>query len=553
MHLLRITDSKGQEKHYSLTQKSVSIGRDKGNDLVLPDQGVSRYHAKLSKQKKGYSLVDLDSINGTFVNDETVKSRDLKNLDRIKIGANTLIFVEQPDTKTSLGKKPPTAKEKEMDWADRTISIAACDTSQLHLQTLSIAGHKTVEKKRPTQAEKPEKETTTESVSLERANKTLYVLYEVSRKLNSMGSFEEILTEMMDLIFQVIDADYGFLILTNQDNEDFNPLIVKHREKSKKGKKEIKASRTIIDRVVKDKVALLTTNAIEDSRLGATDSLILQNIRSAMCVPLWKRDEIIGVIQLNSVRLENRFGEDDLELLKTIGCQMAMLLEQASLNEKLRQEESMRGKLERFHSPQVIELILNSDQETQENIMEARELTATVLFSDIVDFTALSEKMEPQEINIFLNRYFSKMTDIVFENDGTLDKYIGDGLLAVFGAPFEKEDDAARAVRTALKMREEVSKMNSSPDKTFEINIRIGINTGQVTAGNIGSEKRMEYTVLGDTVNVASRLEAAAKLNQILIGQETFRIVKDLFKIKDVGLRKLKGKSQDLKVYEVLG
>jgi adenylate cyclase len=553
MPLLRIIDSQGQEKHYSLTQKTVSIGRDKENDLVLPDKGVSRYHAKLTKHKKGYSLIDLDSINGTFVNDESVKSRDLKNSDRIKIGANTLIFVEEKDTETSLGKKPSPEKDGAKDWAERTISIAACDTSQLHLQTLSIAGHKIGEKKRPVQAERSRKETTTESSALERANKTLYVLYEVSRKLNSMGSFEDILTEMMDLIFHVIDADYGFLILTDLDNEDFNPLIVKYREKSKKGKKKIKASRTIIDRVVKDKVALLTIDALEDSRLGATESLILQNIRSAMCVPLWKRDEIIGVIQLNSIRLDNRFGEDDLELLKTIGCQMAMLLEQASLNEKLRQEESMRDKLERFHSPQVIELILNSDQVTQENIMEARELTATVLFSDIVDFTALSEKMKPQEINIFLNRYFSKMTDIVFENDGTLDKYIGDGLLAVFGAPFGKKDDAARAVRTALKMREEVSKMNSSPDKTFDINIRIGINTGQVTAGNIGSEKRMEYTVLGDTVNVASRLEEAAQLDQILIGPETYRQVKDLFKIKDAGLRKLKGKSHDLKVFEVLG
>jgi adenylate cyclase len=553
MPLLRITDSNGQEKHYSLTQKSVSIGRDKGNDLVLPDQGVSRYHAKLVKQKKGYSLFDLDSINGTFVNDEPVKSRDLKNLDRIKIGANTLIFVGQQDTETSLGKKPSRAIEGEIDWADQTISIAACDTSQLHLQTLSIAGRQSGEKRRPVHTERAEKEATTESASLERANKTLYVLYEVSRKLNSMGSFEEILAGMMDLIFQVIDADYGFLILTEKDNKDFKPLIVKHKNKTKKGNETIRASRTIIDRVVKDKVALLTTNAIEDSRLAATDSLILQNIRSAMCVPLWKRDDIIGVIQLNSVRIDNRFGEDELELLKTIGCQMAMLLEQASLNEKLRQEEIMRGKLERFHSPQVIELILNSDQETQENIMDARELTATVLFSDIVDFTALSEKMEPQEINIFLNRYFSKMTDIIFENDGTLDKYIGDGLLAVFGAPFEKEDDAARAVRTALKMREDVAEMNQSPDKRFEINIRIGINTGQVTAGNIGSEKRMEYTVLGDTVNVASRLEAEAQLNQILIGQETYRMVKDLFKVKEVGLKKLKGKSQDLKVYEVLG
>jgi adenylate cyclase len=213
----------------------------------------------------------------------------------------------------------------------------------------------------------------------------------------------------------------------------------------------------------------------------------------------------------------------------------------------------MRNKLERFHSPQVIEMILKSDPKAQEDIMEAKELDATVLFTEIVGFTPLSERMEPREVNALLNRHFSVMTDIIFEHDGTLDKYIGDGLMAVFGAPISRQDDAERAVSAALKMRAALDNAKKNNPREKDLNIRIGINTGKVMAGNIGSPKRMDYTVLGDAVNVASRLESIAESNQILIGQETCFRVKDKFKIQEVGLRKLKGKSQDLKIYEVLG
>jgi adenylate cyclase len=137
--------------------------------------------------------------------------------------------------------------------------------------------------------------------------------------------------------------------------------------------------------------------------------------------------------------------------------------------------------------------------------------------------------------------------------DGTLDKYIGDSLMAVFGAPFGQDNDAERAVTAALKMREALEAENKADSREKKLNIRIGINTGQITAGNIGSPKRMEYTVLGDAVNVASRLESIAEPNQILIGEETYNRIKDKIKTREIGLRKLKGKSRDLKVYEVLG
>jgi len=352
----------------------------------------------------------------------------------------------------------------------------------------------------------------------------------------------------------VISADYGFLVLTGDETEDqLIPMVVKYRDNREKDSGKLKASQTLIHKVIHDKVAILTSNAMTDSRFNGAKSLFIQKIKSAICVPLWRKDKIIGVIQLDSIRFDNQFTQDDLELLKAIGSQMAMIIEQANLNEQIRQEEIMRSRLERFHSPQVIEMILKGSQETKDNIMEPKDLTATILFTDIIAFTQLTEQSPPRETNIILNQYFSTMTDIIFSYDGTLDKYIGDGLMAVFGAPMEREDDAERAILAAKEMKRQLAVMMSKQEghrKKFDI--RIGINTGRVVAGNIGSPKRMDYTVIGDPVNIASRLESIAKPNQILIGEETYRAVKGKFKIKKIGPKKVKGKSAEIMVYEVM-
>ena len=154
-------------------------------------------------------------------------------------------------------------------------------------------------------------------------------------------------------------------------------------------------------------------------------------------------------------------------------------------------------------------------------------------------------------MNRVLNAFFSQMTDIIFKYDGTLDKFIGDALMAVFGAPLEKRDDPERAILAAQEMMKSLQAMMKQTDSSQRFSIRIGINTGRVVAGNIGSSKRMDYTVIGDAVNVASRLESIADPNQILIGEETYHHLKDRFPVRSVGLRKVKGRTAEIMVYEV--
>lgn len=548
MFYLEIKFENGRMEYLQLDKSEFIIGRAEENDIVLHDYRVSRKHAKIVKKNKVFFVHDLESSNGTQVNGKYVKRGKLKQEDIIQIGTTTLTFCA--------GEKPKESKTEAMEfdgavdyekWSQHTIDISPEESCNLNSQDLlSAMGRKL----------KPDTQLAgraDEISALERMNKVLFVLYEISRQLSTTSDMQEIMVKIMDLIFMVIDADYGFLVLTGEkEADDFIPFVVKAKEELAAKSEDLRASRTLINKVVKEKVALLTSNAMTDARFGAAESLISKQMRSAMCVPLWGKDKIIGAIQLDSIRVENIFTKDSLELLKTIGCQMAMVIEQARLNDLIREEERMRNRLERFHSPQIIEMILKEDQQTIENIMEPKDLTSTILFTDIVGFTGLSEKLSPREVNMLLNQHFSHLTDVLFKHDGTLDKFLGDGLMAIFGTPLEKKDDAVRAVKAALEIRQEFIKLKDTPDNDVKLRIRIGVNTGRVVAGNIGSPKRMDYTVLGDAVNIAKRLESIAVPNQILIGAETYKLVKGKFNLNKVGSKKLKGRTAEILAYEVL-
>jgi adenylate cyclase len=555
--LLHITDPDGKVHDHILTDEEVTIGRGDNNVLVFFDPKVSRNHAKIEKRGNTYVVTDLGSFNGTRVNQKFIKSMELKNGDEIRVGKACMVFRSRMDEPSSKDDTLTFSKEDEYkEWQHQTIAISNQDCTQIDSRTLLITPKTRPRPKDRSAAMFPRKDRQQaldqiELSRLERMNKVLFVLYEISRHINIIHDFKELLEKIMDLIFMVIDADYGFLILLDeQSEENFVPVVEKFKDDRKKG--TLRASRTLCKKVVSDRVALLTSNAMDDARFSPTESLVRHSIRSAMCVPLWQKEKIIGTIQLDSSRLGNLFTQDDLELLKAIGCQMSMVLEQANLNKKIREEEKMRSRLERYHSPQVIDMILKSAKGSMDDLLEAKDVSVTILFTDIVGFTKLSERLNPLDVNMLLNQYFSRMTDIIFEYEGTLDKYVGDRLMAVFGAPVEKDDDAERAIRAALRMRQGLAEMmqNESPDRKFDV--RLGINTGHVVAGNIGSPKRMDYTVIGDSVNVASRLESSAEPNQILIGEETYRNVKDKFKIQKVGSKTLRGKTESVMVYEVL-
>jgi len=552
---LHIICDDGAYYNYILAVSRISIGRGRGNDIVLSGANISRRHAEITSTTKGHKVRNLSRSNNIIVNGNIVSEAILFPEDIIEIGMSKIVYGST--TKHSMPGADP-VKKIDFEADGQKVIAASQHEDAVDSQTLLVSiGQRVNETPEPVSENQPLHDKLpgkpASFSSIERTNKVLFVLYEISRQLNIIYDFNALLQKMLDLVFLVIDADCGFIILTAPGEvNDLQPFVVKYKDEQTKLSRPINPSRTIIERAIRDKVALLTSNAMDDYRFDAAKSICMQQLRSAICVPLWKKDKIIGIVQLDSFRVDNLLTQDDLELLQAIGSQAAMVIEQASLNEQIREEERMRRQLERFHSPQVVEMILCSGRDGKDTIMEPKDISATILFSDITGFTGLSEKLPVRQVITLLNRYFSSMTDIIFKYEGTLDKYIGDGLMAVFGAPIEKKDDPFLAVSAALEMRSALAGLPDETGMDFPLQIRIGINTGRIVSGNIGSYKRMEYTVIGDAVNTASRLESIAQPGQILIGEETYQRVKGFFSINAIGFRSVKGKASEIMVYEVL-
>jgi adenylate cyclase len=513
-------------QNYTFSVGEVVIGRSPDCQVVLKDFGISRQHAKIVVDEDGARILDLKSKNGTTVNGVPVVEAPLKDGDRILLGKFQLTFSKSLEGKVVLDEAKPLSEEA------GTIIRSVGELSKLLSSTETSGGAVAVTDSRKA----------ADVQEIQKSNRILKVLTKVAETLIAVRPVEEVLHQVMDIVFDHIPADRGFLMLQEEMGAKLVPMVIKHRNASAASgdQAKISISKTIADRVVKDRVSILTSDALVDPRFGAGDSIRFHGIRSAMCAPLWNKDQVIGIIHVDSPMLTNCFTLNDLDLLTALANYAAVAVERARLNQKIIAEEKKRERLGRFLSPQVTNRILatSDSQSATLGVPEVRDVS--VLFADIVGFTSMSEKMSPAAVALLLSDYLSRMTDVIFKYEGTLDKYIGDALMAVFGAPLDMPDHAERSIRAALEMRERLDEFN-------------GINSGKAVAGEIGSINKKEYTVLGDTVNTASRLESSvAKSGGIVIGENTYAAVKGHFQCQSLGKVTLKGKEREVAVYEVL-
>jgi adenylate cyclase len=274
-----------------------------------------------------------------------------------------------------------------------------------------------------------------------------------------------------------------------------------------------------------------------------------------MCAPLWSRDSVIGVIHVDSPLHVGTFTEKDLDLLTALANFAAVAIERAQLHDRVVEEKRIRGRLERYHSPQVVEEII-ADAATTGSFKAARTKTVTIVFADLVGFTSWSEKMTPDELANLLTRFFTLASDAIFMNQGTIDKFVGDAVMAFFGAPIDQPDHASRAVSAAVKIQEGMRDWNRERERQGEppLSARIALNTGEAIVGEIGSERRVDYTVLGNAVNVAARMEEfVATPGDIVIGPKTYEAIRDEYRVAQLGYFALKGLSTQVPLYKVLG
>ncbi|MCX7830455.1 MAG: FHA domain-containing protein [Acidobacteria bacterium] len=491
-----------EEKTFELGKPVISIGRMEGNDLILFDPTISRKHCIIEKKEMGYFLKDLESRNGVFVNDQKVNEKLLKDGDEIRVGSFPLTYKEDTAKEVLISES-----EGRSDISEGTIMRSLKEVREMLKGELSgedVAKAKTLELSR-----------------LQRNQKILASLSDVSRQLIEAVTYEEVLDKVMQIIKQ-----------------------------AGKSEEAIRISHTIAKKAFDDKVAILCHDAQTDERFQAGASIRLLGIRSALCVPLIVEDKAIGLIYVDTPLRVKAYGDFELDLLSALSSLCAIAINQAGLRAKLEEEKMAKSRLERYHSPSVVKRILEAT--SQEPVLEARELNATVLFADLCGFTSMSENMEPKDVANFLNGFLSKMTDVIFEYEGTLDKFIGDCVMAIFGAPVSSEDHAERAIKCALDMRKALKEYNLENIGKKELNFRVGINSGKMVAGDIGSSRRMEYTVLGEVVNLASRLQSyVAKPGQIVIGQTTYNLTKGKFKTEEIRDVQVKGISKTLTAYEV--
>ena len=537
MYRLLYQDGETPQAH-TFTTGEVVIGRSPECQVVLKDFGISRQHARIVVDEDGVRIQDLKSKNGTQVNGVPVVEAPLKDGDRILLGKFQLSFSKTLEGKVVLDEAKPLSEEA------GTIIRSVGELSKLLSDTAAGSA----------QSPAAEKKTAPDVLEIEKSNRILRVLTRVAETLIAVRPVEEVLQQVMEIVFEHVPADRGFLMMNEEGSDKLIPMVIKHRNADSSDSGKISISKTIADRVMKDRVSILTSDALVDPRFGAGDSIRFHGIRSAMCAPLWNKEHVIGIIHVDSPMLTNCFGLNDLDLLTALANYAAVAIERARLNQKLVAEEKKRERLGRFLSPQVTNRILATAESQGFALGVPETKDVSVLFADIVGFTSMSEKMSPAAVSLILNDYLSRMTDVIFKHEGTLDKYIGDAIMAVFGAPLDMPDHAVRAIRAALEMRERLEEFNAERSKEGPtLRIRIGINSGSAVAGEIGSINKKEYTVLGDTVNIASRLESSvAQPMMIVVGENTFHAAKDEFDCRSLGRVTLKGKKNVVEAFEVL-
>jgi adenylate cyclase len=516
-------------------RQDTAIGRTEGNDLVLNHPSVSRKHAKLESRDGKWWITDLKSTNGVKINGNLVTEAQVNPGDKILIGSVQLDIKAMPSvdfTGESMFDNPSGTVIRRISDFNSEFGLDVADVQEAAAKAMRPGSEPGV---------KLEPSVTREKI--------FQVLIQVAKSLLQTEELSDLLNTVMDMIFKYLPVERGLIILFDESGEPV-PRLTKFIEGA--DETDIPISRTILKMVAEQQIALMTSNALEDARLLGGKSIAIHGIRSAMCVPLWNKQRVIGAVQVDSPIHIGRFTEEDLDLLTALANFAAVAIERAQLSEKIEQERKIRSKMERYHSPAVIDEIVKGVIASDDTDIRAAEVS--ILFADISGFTTVSETKRPEEVVEFLANFFSAAVDAIFAYGGTLDKFIGDAVMAFFGAPIPQDDHADRAIMAGLMMMERVELWNAEREKEGlpAVRIRVGINSGPAVVGNVGTEKRVDYTVLGTSVNIASRLESGvAKPGQLVVSQNTLDRVMGSFDTEALGEFALKGLQQKMPVFSI--
>lgn len=551
------------------------VGRDPQNAIQVFAPGVSRKHFQFNCEAGKFFVQDLGSSNGTYVNNQRIQKHALIESDMITVGGINLRFSNTDDASNPGGLPLPPLSLSGEDMAlgafgasPGAAGYAASPVPAGATGRLSKAG---VEAKSGVVLKEDEDEAEADysvdasivfkpEVTLAGAKghedkvqalqKRLSIMFEISQMLAGSHSIDEMLALVLEKLFTVFpQADRGFVLL-GESVETLKPVAVRARSgdgdtDAGSDKDQVQISRTIARKVCSEKQAILSQNAMEDDRFSGGMSILNFRILSMACAPLLYRDEVFGLIQVDTQDRTKKFTPDDINLLAGIAALAAIFL-------KNRKEAEARQNLMRYFSPTVANDVANGKIDLK---LGGDTKIGTVFFSDVIGFTSMSEGMTAPQVIDKINRYMRYMVDIVFKYNGSVDKFIGDCIMAVWGVPMEMADEAVAAVTSGVEMQNALFLFNCelAAEGQTPIHMGIGLNSGQFVAGNMGSERRMEYTVIGDNVNLAQRVESKAGRGMVLVSETTFERCEG--KVLGVKLKPtaLKGKARSVTTYVIRG
>jgi adenylate cyclase len=500
-----------------------SVGRHPDNLIQILDRIVSKEHAQIIRQPNGHFLYrDLGSLNGSFFRGERISERLLADGDELTLGSTQVLFKERGLA----------------DGSVQQVTIAPAATETLIRQKLAAVPH--------SREFLPEREVH-DVEALRRDYEKLRLAHELGRAIGLEVNLDVLLEKIITKAFELIPADRA-VIMMMEDGVP-KPRIARTRD----GRTEqIVLSRSILNEVIQHKAAVLSSDATMDSRFSGAHSIIMQGIRATMTVPLIHHDDLLGLMHLDSMVATNAFGEKDLQIFAGIGQQAAVAIANSLLARKIEQEAKTRAQFQRLLSPNLVEQVVAGKLELEKGGALSE---VTLLFADIRGFTPMSEKRAPQEIVRMLNEYFELMVDVVFKYQGTLDKFVGDEIIALFGAPVPMPSAELSAVECALDMLKVLKEFNRMrvAEGNDEIKIGVGISTGTVVTGAIGSSRALQYTAIGDAVNTASRLCDFAKADQVLLSEATYGKVHPYVAAVALPPVRVRGKSEELRIWNAVG
>ncbi|HPG27024.1 MAG TPA: adenylate/guanylate cyclase domain-containing protein [Myxococcota bacterium] len=534
-----------RDQVFTIGDRPIVIGRAPDSDLLLQHESISRQHARIARQDDGWVIRDLGSKNGSRVNTFHVTEQVLRHGDRLDLGTIRMYVEIGPASKASRARVIFEEKRR-----------PAGHTEVLHLEgldrLLQAAGGELAGSAATLQDSKGLSDLGGEVARTPEARgELLRLVSESAESLLSGTTLPDTLERILSLVFANIPADRGVICLYDPQSESIEPMAMRNREGVPDVPMEI--STNITGAAIEQKQAILIKDTTVDERFGAAESVIMMDIHSAMCAPLLREGKVSGYVYVDRQASSHPFEMTQLQALGIVALLAAIAVEQAALRDDIRREQERRGRLARYSSPAVVERILEGSLAGAGG-MVAEESEVSVLFADLTGFTTMAERLPASEVVQVLNQVFERLTAAVFDQDGTLDKFRGDGMMAFFGAPIAMADHAVRAVEAALRMQDALTAVNRTRPDDRPIQMRIGVNSGNVVVGDIGSPQRKDYTVIGDVVNIASRLESAvAKPGQIVIGEATWAAAHHAFLCEPLAEVRLKGKQKTVRPYVVVG